>query len=972
VKHHDPTTNIKNDRDRDRSNIPMQTLFPVRYLITLDIFMYTNRLKIEASIKPVTALLPIQGQAFTSGLLFAGQGFNIQVQDTRSNRVLLNSQVFSNQIVHGIRTVSSSQALQALLSIQDPDFDQSCCSNTDHGTAIESHEVIIWGGRWIRRGVFAFCSKDGCVQLQSFWLSKPFECLDWILDICKDIGSQGAIAVTAHNDLLAIPPESLGVRVLGRGSRSILYSAHVMWKDDHTLLIAGGTAFGQILVQTCAFEGEIVTIRTHYVFSGHEGSIFGVRLSDPLPQPDRKSLRLLSSCSDDRTVRLWDVSDLSPLVASGTVDERETGFLASKTEDCLASGVGHISRVWSLRYIYHTEGTTSKSIIKIVSAGEDATCRVWDLRRHENSQYALEAVGVINNHAGKNIWSMEVMLTMDRPETCNIFTGGADGAILTSSVKSSRNPSDSDSSGTWDIQDISYLASSYATPDSTILQRECFRAMTLVQDGAILVASNEGQVFFSAPATNNSQSATLNTWTLIETIPGLKGYSVSASTASGSFAVIAGASGMVYCFDSRTQSLHEIYQAKRKVYALWIEQNPCSGPELRLDLVVFELGNDKTTLLHLNSVQPGSVQISGAFTADTYASTPTTAACCFKGSTQFLALGFRNGIIKIYNSNELPFTAAINHTEEPISLTTYAVLGNCGTETVTHLQWIYDEDTLYIASVGRDGYFSIHAVPTEGHSHPMLLHRLVLPFGPNVEGFWICPITSNLIVYGFHSTNMIVYNVSTAREVASITCGGAHRTWSLQINSARSPYGDMVTSCTFAWTQIRQLRRQQVSDANFRVLQPGGHGRDVKTCSTALVAILKNGDLTHLIATGAEDTDIRLFEKGQSKVECVATLRKHATGVRCLKWSSDGRYLFSSGGKEEFFVWRICQSPIVHCGIVCEAVLPVRDGGSELRIMSFDVNEQDNFRTDTAFVITLVYSNSVIKVSHLFTLNFHR
>ena len=94
-------------------------------------------------------------------------------------------------------------------------------------------------------------------------------------------------------------------------------------------------------------------------------------------------------------------------------------------------------------------------------------------------------------------------------------------------------------------------------------------------------------------------------------------------------------------------------------------------------------------------------------------------------------------------------------------------------------------------------------------------------------------------------------------------------------------------------------------------------------------------------------------------------LRKHVTGIQHLAWSDDGNYLFSSGGYEEFFVWRTTplQSEHKELGIVCEAVFPDRTEVGDLRIMDFDVRCLGGGDSDAkaVFLVSMVFSDSSLK-----------
>ncbi|KAJ8108580.1 hypothetical protein ONZ43_g6381 [Nemania bipapillata] len=157
------------------------------------------------------------------------------------------------------------------------------------------------------------------------------------------------------------------------------------------------------------------------------------------------------------------------------------------------------------------------------------------------------------------------------------------------------------------------------------------------------------------------------------------------------------------------------------------------------------------------------------------------------------------------------------------------------------------------------------------------------------------------------------------------------------------------------------------------LLKAGGHGREIKAVSAS----------RKFVATGAEDTMIRIWElQGKNPLlRCVLALEKHNTGIQKLKWFKD-QYLFSSGGNEEFFAWRVTplESDICPLGVVCEAVFPDRSDVGDLRITDFDVQclEEDpsiydgaedgleRTPTEPVFCISMSLSNSTVQ-SYLYS-----
>lgn len=156
----------------------------------------------------------------------------------------------------------------------------------------------------------------------------------------------------------------------------------------------------------------------------------------------------------------------------------------------------------------------------------------------------------------------------------------------------------------------------------------------------------------------------------------------------------------------------------------------------------------------------------------------------------------------------------------------------------------------------------------------------------------------------------------------------------------------------FIWTQNATLMRVKQTERPLHTIRAGSHGREIK-------AVAVSAGHHQIIATGAEDTDIKLFTYSSTDgFEFLQTLRKHNTGIQHLQWSADGRRLFSSAGSEEFYVWRVCHGvPALGVGVVCESAHP-SSMMSDLRVMSFEARE----KREDGFDIVLAYSNSTVKV----------
>ena len=576
----------------------------------------------------MTALQFFHSHPALGTLILAGEGCYLKVFDAETSTLLLQIKIFEDQAIYGI----------AVRQIVDPN---SVDSNPD---------IAIWGGLCV--AIFtreAFTGLLNSVTGQSnlpkhtdgTWFSENAS--DWILDGWVSWQAQ-CFFVTAHNTLLRakIANGSLILERMQSPKRSILYSAHLAYESMISILVAAGTVFGEIIVWRCVHTIDSSKSRVLHTFTGHEGSIFGVNISDSISDRLGKPARLLASCSDDRTIRIWEL-DLESGEGGpnlGAIAGRETGF-GGKTEQeaahskSLAMVMGHASRIWSVQFLLRKSG------ISILSFGEDATTQLWDLK---NTEYLSQEqrfnlipnkLGILSHqitfafNTGKHIWSKAIHTLYEKPSL--VVTGGADGKVSLLEI-SDTNVSHSE---TWDVdailQDINpqQIASTsqkaellldgvqsieYTQPLNNAhnseekdclapqasgdplakvsktkpkrIPKDAFNKYAFVSENHVLVTTTFGRILLGEISSSVK-------WTEVE-MPGgsndLRSYSIVKSILEIGIAFLGSANGMIFLYE--TGVVKKFGEIEGKVADMF----PIASGGARVDLIVTTLGSTRASL----------------------------------------------------------------------------------------------------------------------------------------------------------------------------------------------------------------------------------------------------------------------------------------------------------------------------------------------------------------------------------------
>ncbi|EFX05391.1 WD repeat protein [Grosmannia clavigera kw1407] len=891
--------------------------------------------------------------------------------------------------LHGRLPVFSEQAIQGC-----------CVDEHDEG------DVLVWGGRsaaLVRREQI---ERLGEQRAQSTECVAATACLearapDWIYDglLPRRAGGLGAL-VTAHNEVVPFRVDGQKGLVLGAAispSRPGLYAAKLAWgeeeEDEHNngLVVAAGTAFGEIIVWTCRLADSSSDndndndIQVLDVFSGHEGSIFGVAM--------RPALGLLVSCSDDRTIRAWPLRLKQPGGRGGSrgrvlTEARETGFLTKTADDgdatttqspeALAVVMAHASRIWHVRF---GPATSSRSSIGLFSFGEDATAQEWRLVLDTTaSSSCFEHVRTLCGHAGKNIWAAAVLQprgTSDQPPL--VATGAADGKIcLFAGVDSQELEQE---------QEQGHVPPSRPDGPPKTRRDEVFNNYAFLSGHHVLAATSHGRLFLGS-IRMDAVAASTTTWAEVDVPPAavvtLQKYNVvrapraDAGPAVQGLALVGGAGGRLFMYSptssdsesGRLQPLDTAVAGKvEDMFFLPDEEEGNGGDDstVRLQVVIAVLAHDALLLDLAVSAVDGRVLSERARplrlpSGSDHVTTTAAGRCC-----GHVILGSRKGQLLLYRRggddddyDETPSVETHTDTRDAI-LTVVPLPPQPGRPRASCSAF---------AATARDGTYRIYAIEEkEQHGDAaasalsfQLRHETSLPFGPIIRDAWFVDSSSSsspeLVLCGFRSSRFVVWNETRQQELAAVECAGTHRTYAYRLGGG----GEV----RLAFTRGGRLHVFAQTASPLATVRPGGHGREIKA-----VAASASGQY---VATGGEDTVVRVWEgrrignQPDGHRNCLAVLKRHNTGLHGLAWLGDD-CLVSAGGAEELFMWRvsrIADSAYDGLAVLCASAYPDRVGDDKtLRVTAVDASlEADGTlpaNTKANMLITMALSNSVLK-----------
>ncbi|TDH64779.1 uncharacterized protein CCR75_002114 [Bremia lactucae] len=837
---------------------------------------------------------PVTLVTFSScgSLLYVGVGPTIFLYATTTSEFLGKHDVFTRGILHGCDIVlhaASESFVGAFFGQKRVSCFQQLPQNPD---AARSHE-----------------------QLAVLGTSKVF--CDWVFDV--QLLTSEITAIEDENLLVAVglahnlvqiwdPVRNSILRTAQCAERCILYSLAFHGRSLDELIVASGTVFQQILlwnpmeITNDVAKAAIMPIQRLHA---HNGVLFKLVWSS--------DARSLASVSDDRSVQLWSHhSTITPdqLDAPRSLDR--TALLFCSYSPVFRSW-GHAARIWDVSFWK----------CGVVTASEDGLCKVWDLNG--------KCVATLQGHMG-HVWRAAV-----HPSLMMIASGGGDNAVKLWDV-SHELMSSSHAAGVSDFCKTVTIPTTFLKKKEGDFLSQSVRniVFSAVDNGkAAFVASEHGDIFRLDLL---SLKAVLF-FTICSIDGGVQAKAGSLSTFtldfSGRFLLLGDRLGRVMIVDASIGILlHSWYaQTNVRVMKLWWDQedaifvSSADGVLAEWKPLVAE-ATDKSASPSVKTELVRTFKIPAKSSA-------SSLLVIDRVALRNVIVGDGHGGVYIFHRSL--YATVSDDQSKIVTPPTFVLKGAHGRDFVASLLLSgKDEDAsrhqLVMLSGGHDGYICRYVLDSDafGALKATQVGRESIRNISTVRQLWWSKsaahgkATHNLMVFGFHANQAILYNLSAHYRLFNVECGGWRRPHALFTRAAEIM--SSMLSHTFLFT-LPAAQKQQIvvkvhstlfretSDSNTvpRFLNLSLHGQYHGRMTTCVAFLGKDR-----MVTASDDNSLMLHR--QRATNCtglrwgvVATGIAHTTTVRALitfqRENVDGIFehiILSGGGKQRLNLWCVC------------------------------------------------------------------
>ncbi|BGP49259.1 WD repeat-containing protein 6 [Rhodotorula kratochvilovae] len=678
--------------------------------------------------------------------------------------------------------------------------------------------------------------------------------------------------------------------------------------------------------------------------AGHKGAVFTASFSP--------CTRFLVTGSDDRTLRVWDLSLLAvpdPSAPDSSSDADAVPHLALW---------GHSARVWRAAFVPSSPSLPPSRAprldrsgpsppapptvpLHIASVAEDGTARLWRvspsaLARPPSSArdagksakgYALVAT-FRDGHDGRSLWAVApALLPSGRTVT---LTGGANGAVrcwavprgevgLLALLAEDGKEAGAQREGKGKEPKVKAFVAAPLEGEAGEGGRDL--AVVLHDDGTFAAYPPSASLasppipFHSSPAWSGLSACTLR----LLPSPSSGGFTLLASSNRGFFL-----HATLSCAGALVGAVSE-WETGVRAADVHVGEVDASG---KGEVAVWDRAGWRVVLLEVDEAsvreRPPTILASLALTATSPTTAPTALHLL---SPTLLLLGAASGSLSLFRISDQtlsPLCSTERAHEDGI-----AHLAACATDRARG-EWT-------VASVGRDGARCVLHVEVDearGAARMELQDRRVLSKGSLEE---IVHVGSKEEIYLALVEGRAALLDRLGQQLHSFVGAGPSKKVPFQLVRAQDG------SLRYYRLVAGQLLVQSVSSAAslpVPILRSGLHGREIRT-----LEVMRTADGTSLVATAAENGVLSVSKLHSSKhLDPLFTARHLPSALKALAWSSPPRsstspaLLFACGARELLCAYSLSYSPagdgelhVLPCGQV------LAPEGGEVRAMDLAV-----------------------------------